>query len=200
MPVKKYSKGMQQRLGLAQAMLHDPDVLILDEPTDGVDPVGRRDMRVILQELKQQGKTVFINSHLLQEVELVCDRVAILHQGRLGKIGAIDELTRVPQTEFTFIIAATAERVRAALAGHPILHVTGSEPATVGIGASDQAAVDRAVDSVRKAGLSILSLVWRRRTLEDAFLEIVGQTAEPSFAANLPDARDDDVLEAQVVP
>ena len=81
--LSKYSKGMLQRLGLAQALLHDPQLLILDEPTDGLDPVGRKDVRTLLTRLKEQGKTVFLNSHLLQEVELVCDRVAILDRGQL---------------------------------------------------------------------------------------------------------------------
>ena len=79
--VKKYSKGMLQRLGLAQALLHEPKLLILDEPTDGVDPVGRAEMRDLWRRLKDEGKTIFINSHLLQEIELVCDRVAILVHG-----------------------------------------------------------------------------------------------------------------------
>lgn len=92
-PVRDYSKGMQQRLGLAQAMLHDPDLLILDEPTDGVDPVGRAEIRDVLFQLKERGKTVFLNSHLLQEIELVCDRVAILHAGLVRHIGPVRELT-----------------------------------------------------------------------------------------------------------
>ena len=92
-PVKNYSKGMQQRLGLAQAMLHDPDLLILDEPTDGVDPVGRAEIRDVLFQLKDRGKTVFLNSHLLQEIELVCDRVAILHAGLVRHVGPVRELT-----------------------------------------------------------------------------------------------------------
>ncbi|MBI1314080.1 ATP-binding cassette domain-containing protein [bacterium] len=92
-PVRNYSKGMQQRLGLAQAMLHDPDLLILDEPTDGVDPVGRAEIRDVLFQLKDRGKTVFLNSHLLQEIELVCDRVAILHAGLVRHVGPVRELT-----------------------------------------------------------------------------------------------------------
>src|SRR5204863_2536035 len=76
--VRTYSKGMKQRLGIAQALFHGPELVFLDEPTDGVDPVGRREIRAILQELKADGVTVFVNSHLLSEVELVCDRVAIL--------------------------------------------------------------------------------------------------------------------------
>jgi ABC-2 type transport system ATP-binding protein len=92
--VRRYSKGMRQRLGLAQAMLHDPDLLILDEPTDGLDPMGRSQIRDVLDKLKQRGKTVFLNSHILQEVELICDRVAIMALGQLRGIGTIDELIR----------------------------------------------------------------------------------------------------------
>ncbi|MCA9174271.1 MAG: ABC transporter ATP-binding protein, partial [Planctomycetales bacterium] len=75
-PLRKYSKGMLQRLGLGQALLHEPELLILDEPTDGLDPVGRRSVRTVLESLRSEGKTIFINSHLLQEVELFCDRIA----------------------------------------------------------------------------------------------------------------------------
>ena len=80
----KYSKGMLQRVGIAQALMNDPDLVVLDEPTDGLDPVGRRDVRELLLELKGQGTTVFLNSHLLSELEMVCDRVAILVQGKIA--------------------------------------------------------------------------------------------------------------------
>src|SRR5438445_3205308 len=82
-PIKTYSKGMQQRVGLAQALINDPDLLVLDEPTSGLDPVGRMKVRQIIQRLKNEGKTVFFSSHELGEVETVCDRVAILHQGEI---------------------------------------------------------------------------------------------------------------------
>jgi ABC-2 type transport system ATP-binding protein len=91
--VAKYSKGMSQRIGFAQAMLHDPDLLILDEPTASLDPVGRKEFRDILLELKQRGKTVLISSHILSEVESVCDRVAILQNGELKRVGTIQELS-----------------------------------------------------------------------------------------------------------
>jgi ABC-2 type transport system ATP-binding protein len=93
--VTKYSKGMLQRLGFAQAMLHDPDLLILDEPTASLDPVGRKEFRDILVELKARGKTIFISSHILSEVESVCDRVAILQKGELKKVGTLTELSSV---------------------------------------------------------------------------------------------------------
>jgi ABC-2 type transport system ATP-binding protein len=90
--IKTYSKGMQQRIGLAQALINDPDLLILDEPTSGLDPIGRMKVREIIQQLKQEGKTVLFSSHELGEVETICDRVAILNQGRLQVEGSVSEL------------------------------------------------------------------------------------------------------------
>ena len=91
--VAKYSKGMSQRIGFAQAMIHDPDLLILDEPTASLDPVGRKELHDVLLELKQRGKTVFISSHILSEIETVCDRVAILQNGELRRVGTLRELS-----------------------------------------------------------------------------------------------------------
>ncbi len=91
-PIKSYSKGMQQRVGLAQALINDPDLLILDEPTSGLDPIGRMQVRAIIQRLKSEGKTVFFSSHELGEVETVCDRVGILNEGELKIQGRVSEL------------------------------------------------------------------------------------------------------------
>jgi ABC-2 type transport system ATP-binding protein len=90
--IKTYSKGMQQRIGLAQAIINDPDLLILDEPTSGLDPIGKMKVRQIIQRLKSEGKTVFFSSHELGEVETVSDRVAILHEGELKEEGKVQEL------------------------------------------------------------------------------------------------------------
>ena len=95
--IKTYSKGMQQRVGLAQALINNPDLLILDEPTSGLDPLGRMKVRGIIQRLKNEGKTVFFSSHELGEVETVCDRVAILHQSELRVLGRVDDLAREHQ-------------------------------------------------------------------------------------------------------
>ena len=92
--IRTYSKGMKQRLGIAQAIFHEPEVIFLDEPTDGVDPVGRREIRELMQQLKERGTTIFLNSHLLGEVELICDRVAILQQGQVIREGDVATLTR----------------------------------------------------------------------------------------------------------
>jgi ABC-2 type transport system ATP-binding protein len=95
--IKTYSKGMQQRIGLAQALINDPALLVLDEPTSGLDPVGRMQVRDIINRLKDEGKTVLFSSHELGEVETVCDRVAILHEGKLRVVGKVDALTRQHQ-------------------------------------------------------------------------------------------------------
>jgi ABC-2 type transport system ATP-binding protein len=92
-PIKSYSKGMQQRVGIAQSLINNPDLLILDEPTSGLDPLGRQKVREIIQRLKSEGKTVFFSSHELGEVEAVCDHVAIVHQGELKALGTVAEIS-----------------------------------------------------------------------------------------------------------
>lgn len=184
--VKKYSKGMLQRLGMAQAMLHDPRLLILDEPTDGVDPVGRREIRDILKQLKTEGKTVFLNSHLLQELELVCDRVAILVEGRMRRIGGVAEITdrttlrAVPGgdgagLELVLQLEGEEAAIRKAFGDR---RPTSWKPAGgkrfhAGVPVADQQQVDEVVDALRKGGVSIYSMTRHKMTLEDAFIDIV---------------------------
>jgi ABC-2 type transport system ATP-binding protein len=110
-PIKTYSKGMQQRVGLAQALINNPDLLILDEPTSGLDPLGRMKVREIIQRLKNEGKTVFFSSHELGEVETVCDRVAIINQGELKVEGRVDELVQQHH--------ANLERIFLNIVGYP---------------------------------------------------------------------------------
>jgi ABC-2 type transport system ATP-binding protein len=172
---------MLQRLGLAQALMHDPELLILDEPTDGVDPVGRADMRDVLKRLKEDGKTIFINSHLLQEVELTCDRVAILDRGKVLREGTIAELTARPQTEHVFELCAPEPAIRGALDEGRLIALASLAPdrhrATVY--AADQAALDRCIDDLRRAGVGIISLGRSQQTLEQAFLQIV-EASQPT--------------------
>ncbi len=156
--VRGFSKGMRQRLGIANALMSDPDLVILDEPTDGVDPVGRRDIRNILTRIRDEGRTVFLNSHLLSELEMVCDRVAILVQGVVASQGTIEELTRdsrryeidislpgaagsspadflpkalVSVARFAPLLPATPRDASNALALHGTLTVNGDEHPTV---------------------------------------------------------------------
>jgi len=176
-PVKKFSKGMLQRLGLAQALMHNPELLILDEPTDGVDPVGRSEMRGTLQRLKSEGKTIFINSHLLQEIELVCDRVGILVQGELRREGLVEEITRPQQTEIELTVLGSEVAIREALGFQQIASMKplGENRFHIVLHIPDQSAVDQTIDGLRTGGISIEELARRRDTLEEAFLGIVAQ-------------------------
>jgi ABC-2 type transport system ATP-binding protein len=178
--VRAYSKGMKQRLGLAQAMVHDPRVLFLDEPTDGVDPVGRAQIRDILVTLKNEGRTIFLNSHLLSEVERICDRVGILEQGRLVREGTLDDLTRTKLSFQIRTVPALDEGARAELASFAISLEPG--PGGFELGLEKEEDIDRAVDILRARGLSIRSLSGTKLSLEEVFLQAVEESAEAGAA------------------
>ena len=111
-PIRKFSKGMLQRLGLAQCLINDPDLVFLDEPNSGLDPIGRRDMRAIIMQLKKQDKTIFLNSHLLPDVNELCDRVLILHKGRCvaqARVSEISSSGNYHDLEEYFIAAVSAD-------------------------------------------------------------------------------------------
>jgi ABC-2 type transport system ATP-binding protein len=175
--IRTYSKGMKQRLGVAQALVHDPDVIFLDEPTDGVDPVGRREIRSLLARLKDEGKTIFLNSHLLGEVELICDRVVILQRGEVIQEGDIPTLTK---TRGQFLIGLApgesfpADEVKGlGYHVHPsgVYHeVTLQEGQTI----------DPVIDYLRDRGLKLRHLIEKRITLEELFVETV-EAVEPGI-------------------
>lgn len=175
--VKQFSKGMRQRLGLAQALLHDPELLILDEPTDGLDPVGRSQVREIMRQLSDEGRTVFINSHLLQEVELVCDHVAILNHGELKYIGSVEDFTSVAENSELSLELATSENVFREVVSDADATIVNQPNGRISarINVKDQVGVDRIIDSLRKNDISILSLSRHKKTLEDVFLDLVSQ-------------------------
>jgi ABC-2 type transport system ATP-binding protein len=169
--VKTYSKGMLQRLGLAQAMIGRPRLIFLDEPTDGVDPVGRVEIRDVLTRLRERGITIFLNSHLLSEVEQVCDRVAILHHGQVLREGTIDDLTaNAHGTRFTLRVTPLVEEQAATIAADPRLTLDGLRViATV----EREDEIDEIVDRLRERGIGIRSLTEERQSLEDVFLGLV---------------------------
>jgi ABC-2 type transport system ATP-binding protein len=181
-PVKNYSKGMQQRLGLAQAMLHDPDLLILDEPTDGVDPVGRAKIRETLFMLKEMGKTIFLNSHLLQELELVCDRVAILQDGKLRHVGPITELTEATSSDLIFRLSGPIDKINAAFSSVEELPIpqieSNGQSHQVAIDLTEQSQIDATIDNLRAAEISIQSISRDRLTLEQVFLQMVEDVSD----------------------
>jgi ABC-2 type transport system ATP-binding protein len=165
----KYSKGMLQRVGLAQALMHSPALLILDEPGDGVDPVGRRQIRDILQALEAKGVTIFLNSHLLSEVELFCKDVAIIHKGRLALEGKISELT-----------ASGGYRVEAEKAPERLIEELrgqssgmSSQNGTVEFHFATREAANRAVDLLRAEKCEIETMARTRSTLEEVFMRTV---------------------------
>jgi ABC-2 type transport system ATP-binding protein len=166
--IRSFSKGMKQRLGIAQALMHDPAVIFLDEPTDGVDPVGRRDIREMLQKLKRQGVTVFINSHLLGEVELICDRVAIMRKGKLIREGSVTSLT---SQKGRFLIGLAPGQT------FPIAEASalGYEVEPLGerweVQLLDGQTVDPILSLLHNKGLNLRHLVEKRQTLEDLFLQ-----------------------------
>lgn len=188
--MKTFSKGMLQRAGLAQALLSEPDLLFLDEPTDGVDPVGRREIRDILLWLKDQGKTVFLNSHLLSEVEKVCTEVAILNKGELVRTGTVDELTAV---EHAYDLACTRVPDDVAEALGDRLEETGSGPDDLRryrARPEDRADLNALLDRLRSAGVELESVQPLRQSLEDYFVDVVGvQVPSDAGDAASADAR-----------
>lgn len=168
--VSSYSKGMMQRIGLAQALMNDPDLVVLDEPTDGVDPVGRREIRDVLIKLRARGHTILLNSHLLSELEMVCGRVAILVQGQVALHGTLDELTRDSQRyEVEFegdppagFIGRNDLRMSEVNGRHRVVR-HGADPA----------GVQPLLDELRREGRVIASVRPVRESLEDLFMRAI---------------------------
>ncbi len=147
-PVREYSKGMARRVGLAQALINDPEVIFLDEPTSGLDPIVSRQVKDLILELKTQGKTVFMSSHLLADIEDVCDRVGIMYQGQLRAMGSLKDMIRIPdKTQFLVHGLETDKRLE----------------------------VSQAIEA---AGGLLEDITEPRRSLEDLFLSIIGKRKE----------------------
>lgn len=178
--LREYSKGMKQRIGIAQALINDPDIVFLDEPTDGVDPSGRREIREVLGNIREQGKTVFVNSHLLGEMEMIGDRVAILVGGKVVKQGAIGELTEMSQGakryEITFPGAIAAEGAVAA----KVAELGGSYDSLkdwtkIQVPTDDAVLIQPVIDLLRKEDKVIAMVEEVRPTLEELFIDAIEQ-------------------------
>ena len=172
--VGTYSKGMLQRLGIAQALMNRPRVVFLDEPTDGVDPVGRREIRELIETLRDDGVTVFLNSHLLSEVERVCTRVAILKGGVLVREGTVEDLTRVGRAwrlTTTPLPPATAEALGGAVQPDPAARADGLALAHAVV--PDRGALAAVLDRLRADGVEVEAVEPVRQSLEDLFVEVV---------------------------
>ncbi len=175
--LRTYSKGMLQRIGLGQALIHDPALVFLDEPTSALDPIGRREVRDIIRALKARGMTVFLNSHLLSEVETVCDRVAIVDRGKVVRYGPLEELLR-ESLEVELVLGPHDGALLHIVAEYGALEDTaaGSKPDEPGrlrvrMDALDD--VPRLVEAIVRAGVAVYGVTPHRRTLEDVFLGAV---------------------------
>ena len=172
--VNVFSKGMRQRAGLAAALVNDPQIIFLDEPTDGVDPVGRVEIRDLLIQMRREGRTVFLNSHLLGEAEQVCDRVAILVQGRVVKQGSMADLQKEgSRQELTVRWGAASARPLPFRGMNiaPTVNADGSHQYV--FSDLDTAAAQPALDAARAMGGEIISLIPMRQGLEELFMKIV---------------------------
>jgi len=172
-----YSKGMRQRIGIAQALMNNPKLVVLDEPTDGVDPIGRKDIREILTRLKDEGRTVFLNSHLLSELEMVCDRVAIMVHGLMRQQGTIEELTE-GQSGFVIKSHTPIDQIMIDSVSSVMNGVAcNCEPGStlLRLQTKDAQAVQPAIDTLRSKGVVLDSFGFQRPSLEDLFIQAVNE-------------------------
>jgi ABC-2 type transport system ATP-binding protein len=167
-----YSKGMKQRIGLAQALVNDPEIVFLDEPTDGVDPKGRLEMRNVLQAMRNDGRTVFINSHLLGELEMICDSVAIMDKGQIIRQGTISELTEKSQRYEIRTQGDVSPDLLRSLADDGV--TIEGEGQTLSVYQHDPAPMQPILDALRAESVTIVEMREVRQSLEDLFMEAVG--------------------------
>jgi ABC-2 type transport system ATP-binding protein len=170
--IRKYSKGMLQRLGIAQSLVNDPELLFLDEPTDGIDPIGRREVRDILLQLREQGKSIFLNSHLLSEVERVSDEIAILKNGRMIQRGKVKDFISVKDTYQVQIKDGTnTTKIISEKLKIDFQDKNGSYLISV----SDDQQLNQFIDEVRHQGIIIQGIIPYKITLEDFFIDVIGE-------------------------
>lgn len=170
--LRKFSKGMLQRVGLAQALVNNPELVFLDEPMSGLDPIGRREVRDLIAGLREDGKTVFMCSHILSDIEVLCDRVAILKGGRLSQVGYLEELRQqnAGRNQVEVIVTAVDEAtLRSHLPMESETLITTS-PAGLRIELSEEKGVDAVIAALRKSGGKLVSVQPLRQSLEELFL------------------------------
>jgi ABC-2 type transport system ATP-binding protein len=171
--LRKFSKGMLQRVGLAQALVNDPEVVFFDEPMSGLDPIGRRQVRDLIAALKQEGKTVFMSSHILSDIEILCDRIAILKRGRLSQVGYLNELqeSASQHNQLEIVAAGTdAATLKNRLDGLKQCEVNGTAGG-VRIKVDNEQDVDLVLKSLREAGAKLVSVQPLKQSLEELFLD-----------------------------
>lgn len=180
--LRKYSKGMLQRVGLAQAILHDPKVVILDEPMSGLDPIGRREVRDIILELKQQGKTVLFSTHILTDAETLCDKVGVIVGGKLQGIGRPDEIVGLKTQGMEILFEANAGNAKSTA----ILARAKKSGSRYSLRVSEES-VYEALDELKAAGAKIASVSQVKPTLEEYFMHLVGKDRAQAAAIEVSD-------------
>ena len=175
--LRKFSKGMLQRAGIAQAILHDPKVVFLDEPMSGLDPMGRREVRNLIEELKSEGKTVFFSTHILSDAEALCDRVAIIHLGELRGVGAVADLTSGVRGKVEIVWQGTTVPAAIQAMGAEC-HLAGDTSRVV-IAEENQ---DAALDALRRERARLISVTPVRTSLEEYFIAQLSKPAETAGA------------------
>jgi ABC-2 type transport system ATP-binding protein len=171
--LRKFSKGMLQRVGLAQALINNPEIVFLDEPMSGLDPIGRREVRDLIAELRVEGKTVFMCSHILSDIEVLCDRVAILKRGRLANLGYLNELRQqvAGQNLVEVVVSGTDEAgLKAHLPAGTDFQMT-AIPGGVRVELKEESAVDSVLVALRKCGGKLLTVQPVRQSLEELFVD-----------------------------
>lgn len=163
--LRKFSKGMIQRIGLAQALVHDPKILILDEPFSGLDPIGRKELRDIILSLKEAGKTVFFSSHILQDMELIVDRVGIILSGKTRKEGKLSDLISLSVHNYEIVFTGLKEQV---LRDNHLAFILRDKNYIVRADTNEES--NRIIGIINRAGGSIISVTPTKMTLEDIFL------------------------------
>ena len=173
--LRKYSKGMLQRVGLAQALVNDPEIVFLDEPMSGLDPIGRREVRDLIASLRTKGTTVFMCSHILSDIEVLCDRVAILNRGRLSETGTLEELRARTSDDRRIEITITGTTAEKISSVFPTLTGAQITPTAAGarIEVADERDVDAALAALRQAGGRLISVQPVRQSLEELFVREV---------------------------
>ena len=168
--LRKYSKGMLQRIGIAQALVNDPEIVFMDEPMSGLDPIGRREVRDLMLSLREQNKTIFFSSHILSDVEALCDRAAILSRGKLIRYGTVEELTAHEGSSLEVIVVGVeTEPLSKSIREIPNVEAINSTPNGARIILQDETNVASVVALVHEAGGKLVSINPRRTSLEDIF-------------------------------
>jgi len=167
--LRKFSKGMLQRVALAQSLINDPEVVFLDEPMSGLDPVGRREVRDLIAALRDEGKTVFMCSHILSDIEVLCDRVAILKRGQLAQVGYLDELRRTNEGPNRMEVMATGTDAETLKEHLPETEIAPT-PRGLRIEVSSEDEIDRVLAGLRKVGGKVVSVQPVKQSLEELFL------------------------------